>query len=702
MSIAPPRLPTPKDREAQLLHVLHTCLPRREICDRLVEYYFEKVEWSITLLHRISFMRAYETFWFLSEDERVKFISPPTPTSATSWGGGFRASFLPPTSDQPSGYGRPGPKSPLPKARSSLPDDGHVTPAWISLLLALLCASLERLGYWDAKSVGIVETVDHYQILCRRLYDGSQGVMIIGDFLKSRALESIQALVLLLHCHQTISNTQWEAQLGTTLSVAVRLGMLMGLNKLSPEKVGSAQRPGLLKRELGRRAWWNLVERDWSLSPRVGHSYAVNPAQNFCDFPANTGWEEFSFRQSAFKQQPRGIWTSASLFLARIDVARGNRELTDQYNSLDGVSYNALLKHEVMMEETVCRAPRQLIKVDGEFELSTPQGQWNRIQFTFHAHYNAITLHRPYIIAALLDVKAEEQRQSNSQTGSSHPRRQTAYLPSLDTAIRSAEVILDTMEEAISSQYPGMQWWQTIICCYTAAVVLLVERWYKLEAKAGTLESEDAEERRRKIQAASALLREQCDAVDLFAQAANALDSLLDATTSARRKARKSGRRGMDINDVVNPVNVSSRASVSSGNTPPFVKEWIDRPNTPMPTPESNPPPPPSSLSTMTLLPGTPLVVDASYDSQFWARIFDLEFQAPPDMADLFFPSYESQGADEMGDQAMANTEGGANGSGVGNLGGSAIWNAVSGSIGSSSNGDGWPRASPYGNTSGS
>ena len=81
------------------------------------------------------------------------------------------------------------------------------------------------------------------------------------------------------------------------------------------------------------------------------------------------------------------------------------------------------------------------------------------------------------------------------------------------------------MEEAISSQYPGVQvgcyvvpkeereltlypkWWQTIVSCYTAAVALLVERWYKSEARPGSLESEDADERRRKIQAASALLR---------------------------------------------------------------------------------------------------------------------------------------------------------------------------------------------------
>lgn len=83
----------------------------------------------------------------------------------------------------------------------------------------------------------------------------------------------------------------------------------MGLNKLTPEKVGSSQRPGLLKRELGRRAWWNLIERDWTLSPRVGHTYAINPSQNFCDLPANVEWEELVFSRSTFRPQEREVWT---------------------------------------------------------------------------------------------------------------------------------------------------------------------------------------------------------------------------------------------------------------------------------------------------------------------------------------------------------------------------------------------------------
>jgi hypothetical protein len=113
---------------------------------------FEKVEWSLTLLHSASFMRAYETFWFLSEDERVKIVSPTAPSSATGWGEGFRASFLPPASD----YSMGSAKLPMNASSSNIrrvsgAEGNSVTPSWISLFLAVLCVSLERLGYWDAK-----------------------------------------------------------------------------------------------------------------------------------------------------------------------------------------------------------------------------------------------------------------------------------------------------------------------------------------------------------------------------------------------------------------------------------------------------------------------------------------------------------------------------------------------------------------------
>lgn len=210
--------------------------------------------------------------------------------------------------------------------------------------------------------------------------------------------------------------------------------------------------------------------------------------------------------------------------------------------------------------------------------------------------------------------------------------------------------------------------------------------------------------------------REQGESIELFALAANTLDSLLDATTSARRKQRKANaRRGMDLNDVVNPVNVSSRTH-ATGNTPPFIRDWIDRP-TPLLTEAVLPHT--SSLSTMALLPGVPLVADSSYDSHFWARVFDLEFVDPIDLAEIFFPadgldtageSHENGSMSRSGSFSVSMAGGApawrtevegeagraADTEANGNLGASAIWGAVAGPIGSMTAGEDWARSAPY------
>lgn len=113
---------------------------------------FDKVEWSITLLHQNSFLRATEAFWFLSEDERAQIASPTTPASATSWGGGFRASFLPPSTNyQPKFGGRHGQKHTTGEKAQAMAEEDGVNPQWISLFLAVLCVSLERIGFYDSK-----------------------------------------------------------------------------------------------------------------------------------------------------------------------------------------------------------------------------------------------------------------------------------------------------------------------------------------------------------------------------------------------------------------------------------------------------------------------------------------------------------------------------------------------------------------------
>lgn len=218
---------------------------------------FEYVEWSITLLHRPTFERAYESFWFLDEDERAKVLSPLTPPeSAMSSGAGYGVAFLAASAGipfLPNSYPRRTNAASGSGPRNNEPEN-EVSPPWIALLFAVLCIGLERMGWYHAHKIGIVKDIDEFNHRARLLLQGSQAVLALADIGKIRAIEVIQTLVLQLHCQQTVSVGGWDVQTALSLAVAARVGTMMGLSKLTAEKLGVTPKPGLLKREASKTA----------------------------------------------------------------------------------------------------------------------------------------------------------------------------------------------------------------------------------------------------------------------------------------------------------------------------------------------------------------------------------------------------------------------------------------------------------------
>ena len=296
---------------------------------------FEYVEWSITLLHRPTFERVYESFWFLDEDVRAKVLSPLTPPeSALSSGTGYGVAFLAASAGVPfqsNYYTRR--TNGMGSGSRTTEAENEVNPPWIALLFAVLCVSLERMGWSHAHKIGIVKDIDEFKNRARLLLEGSQAVLALADLGKVRAIEVIQTLVLHLHCQQTISVGGWDVQTALYLAVAARVGTMTGMSKLTAEKIGETPKPGLLKREasttviktlnqlltdshqLGRRAWWNLIERDWTLSLRMGNTYVVNPHQNFSELPANLEWEDLENGRRDFLPRGWESWTVQWLLL---------------------------------------------------------------------------------------------------------------------------------------------------------------------------------------------------------------------------------------------------------------------------------------------------------------------------------------------------------------------------------------------------
>jgi hypothetical protein len=272
--------------------------------------------------------------------------------------------------------------------------------------------------------------------------------------------------------------------------------------------------------------------------------------------------------------------------------------------------------------------------------------------------------------------------------------------------------------------------------CYTAAVVLLIERWYVGTGKPGSIQADDSQERKRKITTAADLLRSACvlnpnlksvanpysrrlgDTVDIFTQAAQVVEALLDRTDNRRPRSRRNLRRGLDLDDVVHASNTIP--GQPAPNLPGFVKDWIEKRS----HSDEVPSPPPFTWSSLSIntpsvfsgYPVNPMLMDTTPDSLFWARIFDMDFFELEDPFAIWFSSAGVEGTGEsdggFGDTGMegngpvlggtwgSNAEGGeavAETGGRTVLPGSSIWESVSGPIGSFDGGGEWARSSPLG-----
>ena len=218
------------------------------------------------------------------------------------------------------------------------------------------------------------------------------------------------------------------------------------------------------------------------------------------------------------------------------------------------------------------------------------------------------------------------------------------------------------------------------------------------------------------------------DTVDIFTQAAQVLEALLDRTDNRRqRSSRRNLRRGLDLDDVVHASNTTP--GQPAPNLPGFVKDWIERRSH---SDEEVTSPPPFTWSSLSIntpsvfsgYPVNPMLMDTTPDSLFWARIFDMDFFELEDPFAIWFSSAAADGgsvggvestggsgSDDggFGDTGMGMGSGAEGGEAVARtetetvttgggrtvLPGSSIWESVSGPIGSFDGGGGWARSSP-------
>ena len=168
-----------------------------------------------------------------------------------------------------------------------------------------------------------------------------------------------------------------------------------------------------------------------------------------------------------------------------MEIAKLNRELvrrisgnardrcllgskTDQYNGIQGVTYQHILKHDEDINGIVRATPEVLMTRNDELEKTNPKitvctlvsarlsrvelgFKWDRLQFRFHLNAQTISVHRPFIISAFLEIRERSQSSHETSEGT------LAYGRTAELCVAAADAILDALEEARACEFPGCE-----------------------------------------------------------------------------------------------------------------------------------------------------------------------------------------------------------------------------------------------------
>ncbi len=160
----------------------------------------------------------------------------------------------------------------------------------------------------------------------------------MGDFMANHTIEHLQSLVLI---GIFLNNRDRADAAWSLLGATIKMAQNMGLSRLGSEGEATPDSPApnwkapwqsLIKRETGRRLWWNLVFLDWSLAPSYNYASSIQPDQIKTALPANVNDEDVVEGQPLIAK-PLSERTGMSYHLARLRFAEISQRQIWQANA---------------------------------------------------------------------------------------------------------------------------------------------------------------------------------------------------------------------------------------------------------------------------------------------------------------------------------------------------------------------------------
>ncbi|KAF9254333.1 hypothetical protein L218DRAFT_1009820 [Marasmius fiardii PR-910] len=413
-----------------------TLLPGEIQSRALVEFYFQNIEWSTKIFH-------YPTF--MANTNRLLDRTRPVP---------------------------------FPSKVQEVDQD---VLAFLPVYLMVLCLSFYLIEPEHYRSFeAAFQDTDTLQ-MAKKMYNAAHACLLLQDYLAHHTLETVQCLILMGVYQQNNgdSDSQW-ALLGTAIKMAQNLGM----SQLAPESTGKiypAMWQSVVRREVARRVWWNLVFSDWSQASTHSGFYSIQPHQSHTCLPANLNDVDI-IEGKPVQGKPKDKYTEMTFSLTRFRFISIHRQSIDHMTDPSSRGWRFIKETDGQLRHLLEEVPvsfQVTDKIGNKLEKGTKSME---ILFVMVMGLTwRMRLHRPYLSRGYIDRRYEKSKEE---------------------CISSAKSILNYFK-SYPEHFEQLLRWRTLMSYgFAAVVVLFMDLCYHKQTDPSSLEA-----RRNEFEEASTVLR---------------------------------------------------------------------------------------------------------------------------------------------------------------------------------------------------
>ncbi|KAK1215303.1 hypothetical protein PQX77_022094 [Marasmius sp. AFHP31] len=362
----------------------------------------------------------------------------------------------------------------------------------------------------------VVQNADQ---MARKMYNLAYSCLLLQDYLAHHSLETVQCLILMcIYLQDTGDSHSQRALLGTAIKMAQNLGM----SRLPSESEGRSYPKmwhSVVKREVARRVWWNLVFMDWSQASFSNGFYSIHPTQAHTCLPANLNDSEL-VEGKTIQHKPRDQYTEMTFSLTRFRFVEIHRQSVDLLTSPGSTTYASIISVDSKLRQEIDAIPTS-------FQMAGSMGSLlekdTRSLEILSALVMGVTwrmrLHRPFLSRGYTDRRYE------------HSKEQCILL---------AKAIISYLK-AYPEHFDHLTRWRTLMSYVFGAIIVLFMDLCHHRQK----ENPDAEAKRKELEEALAVFRSGMKST-LSQEGANLLERMITASKSTAQTEPTKKRKSPD------------------------------------------------------------------------------------------------------------------------------------------------------------